>query len=318
MEINKATSTVLASNTGRRFTESLKVNRVTGIILARRGFEIADADLVSYTAFITALQNATLAEGRGRIYPLLGLFGATDETAEATELTSGYGMMYGRVDSPSKFKLEYDNYGFQYFRELMGFNTSKDLSVFIVDTNFIAGQKTSTGFAGFDCSYFQEKAKYGDMQNAAKNMGTLVLANDYALGSLIDGMQFPSINYDITKELAGITELTLSAVPTALTITVGVEYTIGKTNVYDEFADELEDAAAWVATVSSTGAVATISAVAKVPATKQWALTVPAGTLDLKLASPAALKALTPVGVGSLTQGGFESNIVSSIVVPAT
>ena len=315
MEINKAKSTVLASNTGRRFTESLKINRITGIILARRGFEVPDASLTSFTSFITYLQTASLAEGRGRIYPLLGLFGATDETAEATELTSGYGMMYGRVDSPSKFKLEYDNFGFQYFKELMGFNTSKDLSVFIVDTNFIAGQKTSTGFAGFDCSYFQDKGKYGDMSNAAKNIGTLSLANDYALGSLIDGMQFPNINYDITKELAGVTELALTAVPTALNINVKVEYVIGKTNVYDEFSGDLDVAGAWVVTDSATGEVETVSAVAVDAVNKTFDLTVTAGTYDVKLANAAALEVL---GVGTKTQGGFESDTVLSVVVPAT
>jgi len=100
-----------------------------------------------------------------------------------------------------------------------------------------------------------------------------------------------------------------------LNINVKVEYVIGKTNVYDEFSGDLDVAGAWVVTDSATGEVETVSAVAVDAVNKTFDLTVTAGTYDVKLANAAALEVL---GVGTKTQGGFESDTVLSVVVPAT
>jgi hypothetical protein len=81
--------------------------------------------------------------------------------------------------------------------------------------------------------------------------------------------------------------------------------------LYNLYADALAVAGAWVVRDASTNAIVTPTGVAKDTVNEGWAISLSAGTYNITLASPSALEALH---VGSLTSGGYESNIVTATV----
>ena len=312
MVINKAKCAVQSLNVGLNFGCDVKRDRVMGVILAPRGFEVPLANANTYEDVLEYLQNAALST-TNRVLPLTRpLFGATDNTADPTAITSGYGNIYGYTDDPKSFQLEIDNYGYTWWKRLSAANMG-NWSVYVIDKTFIEGQLTSTGFAGFDANIFVQKPQY-DGTNGVRHYMNVTLNNPLAMGAVGDILQFPYDGYDISKELNGLTDLHLTATPGAGSVSVVVETLAGRTNVYDQYKSELSDPDAWKVYNVATGAVVPVTAVAANDATKSFSLSVTAGQRSVSLASPAELVAL---GVGSQTMGGYESNVVQVTVTGA-
>lgn len=307
---------VKAFSVGFNFSCDVKRERIMGLIIAPRGFEVPLASAGTFEDILEYLQQASVAADKTkRVYPLTRpLFGSTDNTAEPAELTSGYGNLYGYNEDPKKFQFEMDNYGYHWWKGLQSLNGGGNWTVYLIDKTFIEGQLTSTGFAGFDATLHAQKPQF-DGTNGVRHYLYVALTNPLAMGSIGNVLQFPYDGYDISKELNGITGLQVTATGASLSAKVKLTTEIGGAPISAAMAAILKVPAAFNVRNTITGLAVVPTGVTYDDANWLFTLVLPAGTFDITLASAEALLAL---GVGTATQGGYEAaNVAKAVVVTA-
>lgn len=280
----------------------VSIDHLKGLFLCFDGFEIPNASLTDFATALAYLQTKTLAANLlERLYPLSIIEGCTNNTAAPEKKNSGYGNTQYTAEQPHQFELELENVGIEYFKRLRRWNGRKDLKVYWIDTEFIGGHQTSTGFAPIEASLFVKQVMPGNIADYTKYMADLELKNPKSLTDLLDTIAIPE-GYDLESEVNGVTGISLTS-PAAWV--VKAQAAISKEDLYDKYADALAVTGAWKATNALTGAIIAVSTVVKSAANKGWTITLATVTAaDITLADPAALAALN---VGSSTAGGYES-----------
>lgn len=310
--LNKIAYSSKFGNVGQPTGGFPSLDHFTGMILHFDGFEVADANLESYALLQTALQTATLAAIDNRIFPVMHIQGATDNTPAVETKTAPYGNKVSQVEKPHSFTFEMENWGMGWWSEVRNFNERLDLRAFFVTPTLVIGERTATGFQGFEVSVNFEQVKPGNVADYTKYNMNVEITNPTALSGPSYTVEVPEGTI-LRNKLKGITGVTLSSLLNASNLaTVGAVKTINSQNLYDIYADALAKPTAWVALNASTGATVTITGVTKDATNKGWAIAHAEADLPvlLSLAAPAALAALSPA-VGTASTGGFESDVLS-------
>ena len=282
------------------------IDHLKGLFLCFDGFEIPNASLTSFANVLTYLQIKTLAANPlERLYPLSIIEGLTNNTAAPEKKNSGYGNTQYTAEQPHQFELELENVGIEFFKRLRKWNGRKDLKVYWIDTEFIGGHQTSTGFAPIEASLFVKQAMPGNIADYTKYMADLELKNPKSLTDLLDTIAIPD-GTDLESEVNGITDVTLAGTGGVLSATVTGLMSISKENFITKFRSSL------------AGVSFLVDGVAKAPtsisAQGVALLTLTAGVHTVSLVAPSAIAA---VGIGSSTAGGYESNEIT-VTVRAT
>lgn len=282
------------------------IDHLKGLFLCFDGFEIPNASLTSFATALTYLQTKTLAANPlERLYPLSIIEGLTNNTAAPEKKNSGYGNTQYTAEQPHQFELELENVGIEFFKRLRRWNGRKDLKVYWIDTEFIGGHQTSTGFAPIEASLFVKQAMPGNIADYTKYMADLELKNPKSLTDLLDTIAIPD-GTDLESEVNGITDVTLAGTGGVLSATVTAVMSISKEDFATKFDSQIVDAN----TLLVDGNAVTPDSVAN----GAVSLTLTAGTHTISLAAPADL---ATAGIGSSTAGGYESNEIT-VTVTAT
>ena len=290
---------------------AVKLDHLVGLVLTFDGFEIPNAKLGSFADMLEYLQEATLASGKDRVFYIPKIFGNEDTTPDPEVKQSGYGFTVKIDEKPHQFNIELEDLGIKFYQNLRKFKDRKDMRMYWIDTTFIGGQQTSTGLKGFECTFMPKQVKVG-IKGGDYTMykAELQLEDTMALSDKLSTVLFPE-NFDLSVEMGGILDVELTATGGLGIATVKAKTWISRTPLYNLYADALAVAGAWVVRDASTNAIVTPTGVAKDTVNEGWAISLSAGTYNITLASPSALEALN---VGSLTSGGYESNIVTATV----
>lgn len=242
-----------------------------------------------------------------RLYPLSIIEGFTNNTAAPEKKNSGYGNTQYTAEQPHQFELELENVGIEYFKRLRRWNGRKDLRVYWIDTEFIGGHQTSTGFAPIEASLFVKQVMPGNIADYTKYMADLELKNPKSLTDLLDTIAIPE-GYDLESEVNGITDVTLAGTGGVLSATVTGLMSISKEDFVTKFAAEMVNAeqSPFLIDGVDAGINTIVNGVVLLDTT--------AGTHTIKLRAPATLASY---GIGSSTAGGYESNEIT-VTVTAT
>ena len=291
-------------NTGQPACD-IKIDHLKHLLIHFDGFEVPDAEIDSWNATLEALQEATLNPLATRLFPVKNVYGVEDATEAPAKMTSGYGKTAQVIEKPHQLNIELENIGIEFFKRLRKFNNNKKLRVFWVDSTFIGGQKTSTGWTGFQCDWHLNQVKPGNVADYTKYVLQLEISDPKSLTDNLAAVVFPE-GFDLDVELSGITDVTLSATAGTGTIAVSGITSIAKEDFISMYATEL---------AASSSNCFLLNGVPTTPANVTNGVAnfsgVDPGATIVKLTTPALLAAK---GVGSSTAGGFESNEVTVTV----
>lgn len=275
-------------------------------------------DIASDADLIAALQAATVADKSGRLYPLMDrVVMMTNNTAEPTQDTAGYGNLMGVIFGKHNFQMRIDNNGLHLFQQLFKFNNNKGLSFAFIDGNGkLFARKYSTGFKGMPGQIIVNQTMPAvDATVMTQNL-SIILDEEDAIMNDAKLFVYPfSSDYVLGDYLHGIHDVVLSG--TAITTKIDVTGIL-PANFVDFvalYASELAAVGAWVVKAQADGAAITPSGVTVSGSTASIAATLSAGaTYLVSLAAPADLIELTNP-IGSKTTGGYESNVLK-VTVP--
>lgn len=278
------------------------------IIAGSKSF--APADYATAAAFKSAFLAAMkLATGSAdKLFPFPVIQTVTDKTEAAKEGTLGYGL---------KVKLLRSKQGYE-FDVLAGSALEKKLIAFdgqvvpltIFDDKFqLWGVSDDDGnFSGANYLVGVEPRGFGDANNpkTTKISISIVDAADFVENASV------VLTTIAASELRGLLDVTMTerAAHTANVFHIKTEIITavlgGNINVYEKYADQLDDAALWTAENAATGAAIPITGVAKDATNKCFDVTLDntaytalaAGAkIEINLASPATLDAADVAGI---------------------
>ena len=90
----------------------IDIERIKSILIMPRSLAFDADDIASDADLIAALQAATVADKSGRLYPLMDrVVMMTNNTAEPTQDTAGYGNLMGVIFGKHNFQMRIDNNG---------------------------------------------------------------------------------------------------------------------------------------------------------------------------------------------------------------
>lgn len=278
--------------------------------LTHKSKSFADADLAPASLEAT-LQAAIAATGKNRIYPIMPFAQFDDKSEDAKVATHGFGdkEFVGDGKYHWQFRILKGSVCFQ--KQLRKHNGRSDMRMIGVDKDGnVFGTKLSDGsLAGQTLSdFFADKVKMSNSTDPAVYTVDFMLADPTELN---DRPGFVKATFNVLEACQGIIDVTLTAGTLASgSIKVTAATACGQVNMYDEYADELAAAGAWVLT--KAGSPVSITGVAKDAAISGWTVTFTGtGVHVLSLAAPAALAAL---GVGGSPDIMYESDTISCTI----
>lgn len=296
----------------------IDIERIKSILIMPRSLAFDADDIASDAALIAALQAATVAAKSARVYPLMDrVVMLTNNTAEPTQDTSGYGNLMGVIFGKHNLQMRIDNNGLHLFQQLFKFNNNKGLSFAFIDGNGkLFARKYSTGFKGMPGQIIVNQTMPAvDATVMTQNL-SIILDEEDAIMNDAKLFVYPfSSDYVLGDYLHGIHDVVLSGTATTAKIDVTGILPANFVDFVALYATELAAVGAWVVTAQATGAAITPSGVTVSGSTVSIAATLSAGSTYLvSLAAPADLIELTNP-IGSLTTGGYESNVLK-VTVP--
>ncbi len=296
----------------------IDIERIKSILIMPRSLAFDADDIASDADLIAALQAATVADKSGRLYPLMDrVVMMTNNTAEPTQDTAGYGNLMGVIFGKHNFQMRIDNNGLHLFQQLFKFNNNKGLSFALIDGNGkLFARKYSTGFKGMPGQIIVNQTMPAvDATVMTQNL-SIILDEEDAIMNDAKLFVYPfSSDYVLGDYLHGIHDVVLSGTATSSKIEVRGILPANFVDFVALYATELANVGAWVVTAQATGAAITPSGVTVSGSTVSITATLSAGTTYLvSLAAPADLIELTNP-IGSKTTGGYESNVLK-VTVP--
>lgn len=296
----------------------IDIERIKSILIMPRSLSFDADDIESDAALIAALQAATVADKSGRLYPLMDrVVALTNNTAEPGQDTAGYGNLMGVQFGKHNFQMRIDNNGLHLFQQLFKFNNNKGLSFAFIDGNGkLFARKYSTGFKGMPGQIIVNQAMPAvDAAVMVQNL-SIILDEEDAIMNDAKLFVYPfSSDYVLGDYIHGIHDVVLSGSATTAKADITAIMPANFVDFVALYATELACVGAWVVTKESDGSVVTPSGVTVSGSTASIAATFTKGASYLiKLAAAADLIELT-APIGSLTTGGYESNVLR-VTVP--
>jgi len=262
-------------------------------------------DCATVAALITAMQAAGLATGLNRIFPIHKILNITDNSETPVKQTGGFGQEKYVRDGKYMWDIEFNEVGIGYWSKLRKLNDVGNLKVLLIfnDEYLVGTDDESDGIKGLSISakYFHPW-KISDGANPAKYVLSLSLAKPLELNEDITYIKFGQSIEDVVKGNIDV-ELILVA-SDSTSVTIKPVTSVGKVNLFDTYAADLDAAGAWVvskagvAVVPASVAQDTVNEAIKIP------LTTPSGAHVFSLEDAVALAAL---GIGGAGDGGFET-----------
>jgi hypothetical protein len=282
-------------------------DKIVGAILVDKSYKIADADIPNIVA---KLQEACLAAGKNRAYPIFRFEEIADNSEDETLSTLGYGSKQITKDGTYDWSFRMTN-GLCFHNHLRGFNLA-DKKVFFIDSNnYIFGTKVDGGMMGVSMDFFYAKPfKINDGSNAT------IFQVRFAMGKpseLNEFVAFVKSDVDVENNVKGIIDLELVKLAVvAGKVTVGIQTACDKADLYESMADLFADALVWRCT--KAGANVVITGVVKNAAAKGWDVSfVGDGDHVVSLVDAAALAAKN---IGGAPDNGYEGNSLA-VTMPA-
>lgn len=298
--LNRTVCLTAGSNTG--FGDCVLIPKnIVGMFIVPKNFVLTPANQLTLK---TALQDAALENNIvDRIFPIHNFAAITDNSAEAPTETLGYGGISVLNDGDYNWLFRIGLGGLCLNKALRKFN-NKVSRVLLYDAGGILyGVKSGDNMVGIPVKLFYAH-KFtiadGSSTTTAFNL-QLVLEPRY----LNDDIAFLDAGNDgfMLSEIEGIKDVALTETATSAKPILSVLASVGCSgdNLYDQYADELAVAAAWVVLNTVTGATITPTSVAKNAGLKAFTITIPttAVPVSVSLASVSALEALGVVGYES-------------------
>ena len=314
LDLLKKNCDVAMPNTGEPSCD-ISIGVLKGVIFATEQKQYDREQTID--ALITAMQADVLnASPSARLYPYFGFMELTaDNTQERSKIQKGtQGAIFGEAKSRD-FRYECADMDYKFFAKMVKLNKLGKLYFFGVDAkgNLLGAKGTGNTIIPIKLAAQCLHEKKFNTDTTTNIYFDMITEDPYAFGANLAVVDMTG--YDITTQISGLYDVTLAATPSALKIRVTGTVDVSDVDFMELYAGEADVAGAYVVT-NAAGAAVTPSAVASVAGDPySMDLTVVAGTYSVKLANPTALAALS---IGSASQGGYESNTVTGLVVPAT
>ncbi len=300
-------------NTGQPTGGFPTLDHFTGILLHFDGFEVSDANLASYTLFQATLQNATLAAAESRIFPIMQIQGMTDNTPAVETKTASYGNKVSQVEKPHSFTFELENWGIGWFSEVRRFNERLDARAYFVTPKSVLGEKTDTGFQGFEVLINFEQVKVGNVADYTKYNVNVEITNPTALSEDLHAVEIPE-GTSLRNKLKGITSVSIEVFTNTLgKVSVDAIKNNNRISLYQSYALNMLQEEAWKVT-DMTGMPIAFQVTADDVNQKVVINHTYGGNILVSLQSPSVLASLM-YPLGSVSQGGFESDTVQILAI---
>jgi len=293
------------------------MGKIRGFILMRRSKYFAVADLATNDAFLTKLQEATLAAESTRIYPVFRFQAVDDQSEALVKSNTGYGDVKVVRDGNYNMIFELATGGMCLNAQLRKFNYQNGTwsALLVDDKNQILGRQDADGnLYGIDLSLFHaHPMKFNNGTDESKYMVEIGMNKPEQIN---DQLGIVPCNFDVETSVLGLLNVELYHIGTAAvgTVTVGARLQCGKTDLYTDLKTLLSSNALWVIT-DSTGAVIATTDADYNDTLKGWDIDFTgSGALTFNLAAPSVLAA---AHIGEFPENGYEG-VPVTITVPAT
>jgi hypothetical protein len=274
---------------------------IKGAILTSKSKKFTPAEMAT---FLEILQDATLASGKDRIYPIFEFKEIADKSTEATKNTSGYGfneiVREGKVDWVFTMGATFGVYNSKQLRKL---NSGSWRAIFVDENNNLIFTHDEDGnVMGADLEYFHQH-----IWKVNEGTKPSVFTAEFALNEakeLNDNVAIYKPDFDVKDSIKGLINLELKIVSQAAgKVTLQVVTECDQVNLYDELSTELAVATLWKPINVATGLPVAPTTVAKAAASLGFEVTIPVGTYKISLGTPSAL---STAGIGGAPDSGFE------------
>jgi hypothetical protein len=298
--VNLPIAVVGGGNTGNS-SYAVVPRLIVGAILTSKNKKFTEADMLD---FQKTLQDACLASGQDRIYPMFRFKEIADGSGDVTKNTSGYGVneivREGKYDWTFTFSQSTGLYNLQQLRMLNG---GQYRAFFIDDNGNIIGTQDDAGnFMGAALEYF-----YAKPWKVNEGTKPAVVAAEFAhsnMKDLNDNVAIYTPTFDVEDTVKGLLNLQLHSILVAAgKVTIGIRTEGDKVDVYPQYSTELAVVTLWKVLNVTTGLSVVPTTVAVNSAKSGWDVSLPAGTYQIGLASPAALSTAL---VGGAPENGYE------------
>ena len=297
--INKALNFwAKSANLGKPKGCTLTLENVSGFIIVFDGFKIPFSELSSHDSMLTYLQEQSMnSNPENRLYYVSMLNDFTDSTSKAEKKISGTGVLTGVSETPHLFDLEIENLGIEFFKRLRRFNLRNDICVYPITDDLIGGKLNADGdFLPIKAKFYTNIPTFGKITaDPTKYTACVGFTNPKALVEKLDAIK---LNVILPYELAGLTDLTVTATDNVDSICIEISESLTGRNFITNYYSELK-----------ANNCIFVDGVAKKIDTiqngKGYINNVIYGSHTVSLISPYAL---AQFGIGSLNKGGYEGN----------
>lgn len=290
---------------------------ITGAIFVPKNKVFTSAELLDATIAATFAAAVSAAKS-SRIFPFQPFEAVVDNTEEPTRQTFGYGTVKTVREGKYNWAFQFLNGGLNLSNALRTFNglIGKYAVIFLESQNTVIGTSKKDaagdwGLAGIPMSdIYTRPWRPSDGTNVANYTTEFSFDPVY----INEKIAFKKVSFDsyLLAELAGLEDIKLSFAEGGEPTEGGTEATViaetdcGSTDVFDLYAAELAQAAAWGVT-DSAGAAKTIASVVQDADLKGWVITLGGGDVfedgdKISLAAPAVL------GADPINVVGYESD----------
>lgn len=289
------------------------LKNITGFILTPKGFTLTAAQLLTKEATLAALQDATLAVAKNRIFPVNNIAALDGNIEDPVTETLGYGDIITLRDGNYNLNFRFVQGGLCLSNALRRFN-SKTVELLLIDANgMLFGTKVGNELKSVPLVNFYQKAfSFNDGSGAVAGYMTNVVFKPAFINEnigFVDGE-----NSTFWSSLVGLQDVILSETSQSAVPVLKIVASTGCNgeSILEEFIIELSDEANWIAKNGETGATVTITSVvivgkvATVTLDNEDADYPTSGTIKLSLSAPSVLYS---AGIEY-----FESNILTIIV----
>lgn len=282
---------------------------IVGAILVPKSLVLTEEQLADETVVAT-LKTLIHANKSGRIFPFMVFNGVTNNTADPTIFTSGYGEPEPVSEGDYNLVFNFRKGGLSLSNALRSFNglTGKYNVLFVDKNNTLIGSKKNGGLAGIPLvTLYTYPFTIADGANPAQYRTQFAFHPEY----FNENVAFAKYDTDVImlQDLTGLENIVLTIADTEdgsgddVIYTTTAAFDCGNDSVYDLLADELAVVSAWLGNLTAGGTVAPV-AVAKDDAAGGWAVTFDEVISSFSLAAPSVLS-VAPINVE-----GYESNVV--------
>lgn len=279
---------------------SLEISKIVGFFLVGKGFVLTAANLATNAALQAALIAAAEADSKSaRIYPVHNLLDITDNTADPTEQTFGYGPSVIVQEGNYNFVFPYLTGGICLSNALRKFNGNSIRVIFYDSNGTLIGWKQGDTMVGIPLNQFYSNPWRPATGAAVMNLGVRFNFEPRYINEELGFFKTDGFSLESIEGLQNV-KLSQSGVQAKPVYKIKANAGCSGLDLYDDFSAAIASAPAnFVASNAATGANIAVTSVAVDANIKGWTVTLDSadpdypitGSINLSLAAPSVLKA---------------------------